>query len=71
MLMNLRSLNRVGQKETQKAGRKSEKKKKKNLLGFCAGCATKHLLCGTVPVRPLVLFVGNIKMDTHIIVISL
>ena len=69
MLMNLRSLNRVGQKETEKAGRKSEKKK--NLLGFCAGCATKHLLCGTVPVRSLVLFIGNIKMDTHIIVISL
>lgn len=33
MLMNLRSLNRVGQKETEKAGRKSEKKKKKTYWG--------------------------------------
>ena len=32
MLMNLRSLNRVGQKETEKAGRKSEKKKLTGVL---------------------------------------
>jgi len=67
MLMNLRSLNHVGQKEMEK-GRTQERKK---LLGFCASCATEHLLRGTVPVRSPVLFIGNIKMDTHIVVVSL
>ena len=72
MLTNLRSLNRVGQKETEKAGpQEQKKKKKKNLLGFCVDCVTKHFLHGTVPVRSPVLFIRNIKMDTHVVVVSL
>jgi len=66
MLTNFRSLNRVGQKGRKKAGGKNE-----NLLGFCAGCVTKHLLHGAVPVRPPILFIGNIKMNAHIVVVSL